>query len=114
MNGEAAENLTYFEQIETGKIPQLLDIVTIDGRLAQVRVAGRHVMFLDDGTAEEINWNNYECEDRVNLALRYAIEHGKVAPPDEGAIARIHFDEDTTNPNLKLECRYFGAFVRKK
>lgn len=114
MNDAEAENLEYFEQVETGKIPHVLDIVTIDGRLAQVSAAGRHVRFLDSGSVEEINWNNYELEDRVNIALRYVIEKGKIPPLRESEIAQIHWDEDATDPNLKLECKYFGAFRRKK
>ena len=39
--------------------PNLLDVVNVDGRFAQVRIGGNHIKYLDNESVVEIDWSEY-------------------------------------------------------
>jgi len=100
------------ENKENLKLPSLLDIVKIDGRWAQVRAGGNTVLFLDDGDAQPIDWDDYELDRHDGRALIYTKESLELEPEE---ILRIHWGpEEKIKPSLKLECTYFGDFIKKE
>lgn len=96
--------------------PELLDVVKIDGRWAQVIIGGDTVSFLDTGEKEPIDWSEYELTNVFRGAI--AISDIMKLPEQEFTkeeIERIRWGpEEKKHPELKLEVRVFGEYVGKK
>lgn len=98
----------------TTKKPGLLDIVEIDGRLAQVYVRNNKVGFLDErarGHQElyEINWCNYEhtpAEKIISVSL--LLEKGMISTEEYESV--YWGSEQKKHPHLKGEVTYFGSY----
>lgn len=98
---------------ETG-LPDLLDIVKLDGRWAQVKLGGETVTFLDDGTEMDVDWNAYRLARPFHsLAANFLKDQFGEEIPD-GELARAHWGpEEKEHPELKGQIRVFGEFVKK-
>ncbi|MDP3956589.1 MAG: hypothetical protein Q8P97_01160, partial [bacterium] len=96
------------------KRPELLDVVKIDGRWAQVIIGGDTVSFLDTGEKEPIDWSEYE----LTSVFRGAVFDVMKLPGQEfkeEEIDNIRWGpEAKKHPELKLEVRVFGEYVSKK
>ena len=86
---------------ENAEGPELLDIVKIDGRWAQVMAGGEIIKYLDSTKAEEINWNDYQLSKRYEVSsVRSVIDSGIGSfTPEE--INNIHWGgEERGYPHL--------------
>ena len=95
------------------KKPNLLDIARIDERWVQVCFDRCHIMYLNNSSFKRINWNDYKLVRSLpGLSVGYLIQHGERFTNQE--VANIHWGpEDKEHPNLKLEVRVFGEYLRK-
>jgi hypothetical protein len=94
--------------------PAILDVVKIDGRWAQIRHGGNVVNFLDDNSAEPIDWNEYRLSKSYdNLSVKAIMQvYGEKFTEDE--IKNIHWgSEQNQNPELRQEVTAFGEYVKK-
>jgi hypothetical protein len=104
------------EQEKQTPRPNLLDVVKIDGRWAQVLFTGRHIEFLDDGSRTEVNWDDYRliisfegkgvrvCDIKEDLGEELS----------ESEIEKIHWGpEEKEYPYLKTRVSVFGEYIKK-
>jgi hypothetical protein len=96
--------------------PGLLDIVTIDGRVAQVGPMKDEVQFLDEkikhpATSHDINWNDFDCE-IVDTTLGTVREILNLTHEE---FMCVHWGpEEKENPGIRNLVTFFGVFTRKK
>jgi|GEM_PF-1953155 len=53
------EKIFFKKTVEQTPHPNLLDVVKIDGRFAQVLGGGNYIKYLDDKSISSINWEEY-------------------------------------------------------
>lgn len=98
--------------------PELLDIVKIDGRWAQVIGSGDMVKFLSTGVAERIDWGTYQLVKAYKGRAVKLVEEldGEIFSPDE--IVAIHWGADVVDPAERIrmarEVSVFGVFEKKQ
>lgn len=121
MMTEGKENK--FEQKEppTPK-PSLLDVVMIDGRLAQVRPSKSTIAFLneflpsgmlDRANITNIDWNDYDYEPIEDCrAVRDLRKNGQIS--DKEYMAVRYGPEQEHNPNFRDHVVFFGRYTKKK
>ena len=91
--------------------PNLLDIVGIEGRLAQVIGAGNSVRYLDDKTVMQIDWDDYSCE-VATVPYVWALQKNQEISDDE--YRAIHWDATTeADSPVKQYVTFFGRYKRK-
>lgn len=91
--------------------PELLDIIKIDGRWAQVRGGRSYIKYLDDGSTVPIDWDDFKLIERIHGAVKF-IKNQEGFSKEE--IANIHWGpEQEQNPALKEEATVFGKFEKK-
>lgn len=94
---------------EPTPVPAILDVVKIDGRWAQVIFGGGAVRFLDDNSAQPIEWNDYRLTQPLNTHVRDIQDQFT-----DAQIANIRWGEgQEQTPYLKLEVDVFGEYVKK-
>lgn len=69
--------------------PDLLDIVKIDGRWAQVRAGGEVLVVLDTGEARDIDWSEYKLKRVFNQSVKTTMALGENFTDEE--VGRIHW-----------------------
>lgn len=94
--------------------PELLDVVKIDGRWAQVKAGGDHVTYLDDGTTELKNWDEYKVTtDFMSRSIALLEKQGLIDFTDQ-ELANVHWgSEQELNPELKKQVRVFAEYIKK-
>lgn len=107
----------YYMNIETRypnpNRPELLDIVKIDDRWAQVVGGGDQVRFLQDGQLVDVNWDDYSFEQNTNrTSLGNLVAFGN-ATISEAEIDNIHWQAEKTSIELKKNVAVFGFFKKK-
>ena len=103
----------FLEQQERGMLPQLLDIVQIDGRWAQVAGGGTALRYLDSGQSGEIDWQDYELKEKISQPLMTVLKLRPGTFPKELAQAVHWGPEDQEHKHLKLNVTVFGIFRSK-
>ena len=100
------------ESIEQTPRPNLLDVVKIGGRWAQVVGAGNYVKYLDDQSEAEINWDEFQrTKDWERLSVYHVKKTTNFTPEELG---RIHWGpEQEQRPHLRGEVSVFGEFEKK-
>lgn len=89
--------------------PNLLDVVKINGRWAQVVADGRRVNYLSDGTGEDIDWSKFKMTKSWHGLPVYHV--GRESNFTEEEIDHIHWGpEEKDNPRLKTVVSVFGEF----
>ncbi len=108
------KNLVEFtRRVETGQLPNMLDIVQIDGKWFQVIISGKVVKSLDSGKEENIDWDLYELVEKINLPVGAVIKLKKGEFSDK-QIQMIRWGpEDVRHPYLKKNVKVFGFFRKK-
>jgi hypothetical protein len=93
--------------------PNLLDIVMIDGRWAQVIFTGNVIKYLDDNQNESIDWDDYILRTKINSCVRIARdERGHTFTAQE--MRNMHWGpEDQESPELKDEINVYGIYEKK-
>lgn len=96
--------------------PELLDVVKIDGRWAQVVGRGDKLTFLSDGTIADVDWSEYVLvKNYKGRAVKLVEEFDGESFTDE-EISRIHWEaghaEDEAK-KLAQEVSVFGIFEKK-
>jgi hypothetical protein len=115
---EGEYNPTRFKKSENGETreptprPNLLDVVKIDGRWAQVILSGRDIAYLDDGTSVEINWDNFIVVKEWKGLPVWKVRESTYFTDKE--LGHIHWGpEQKQHPHLKEEVRVFGEYIKK-
>ena len=102
-----------FEQQEN--TPQLLDVVKIDGRWAQV-ITEDAVKYLDNQQIEKINWQDYrfqpikrkDCSECTRVWVNDLLEARQISSEEYN---NLHWGpEQEKNPNLRDYITVFGEF----
>jgi hypothetical protein len=93
---------------EPTPVPAILDVVKIDGRWAQVIYGGGVVRFLDDNSAQPIEWDDYLLAQPIHSQVRELRSQFT-----DNEVANIHWG--ASDPDyLKLEVDVFGEYQRKQ
>ncbi len=94
--------------------PNLLDIVMINGRWAQVIFHGNLVRYLDDKKRERIDWEDFILKEKINFCVRIARdERGYTFTAQE--MQNMHWGpEDQESPELKDEINVYGIYEKNK
>lgn len=97
------------EPIEVEHHPNLLDVVKIDGRWAQVVGGGNYVKYLYDATEAGVDWANLRLTKRWDAQV-YSVRKSENFTPEE--LKNIHWasGEQEKYPHLKEEVRVYGEF----
>ena len=109
------DNPPSFESMESLQLPicpNLLDLVKIDDRWAQVIFSGFVVRYLDDQSVELIDWR---CLKLVKNWAEYPVSLLKqsISLTDE-EIRHVHWgSEQEEFPRLREQVSVFGEFERK-
>ena len=106
------------EIIEEIPRPNLLDIVKIDGKWAQVMTGGNIIRFLYDLSTETINWDDYQMVQSFKAPSEPPYVGGlidkKIVTFTETEIQNIRWGtEEKDSPELKLQVKVFGEFEKK-
>ena len=101
------------ESVEQTPRPNLLDVVKIDGRWAQVVADGNWIKYLDDQNQIKINWDDFQrTKDWGGLPV-WEVKESESFTPEE--LKRIHWgQEQVQHPHLREEVSVFGEFEKKK
>lgn len=106
-----------FEQRESPTPrPSLLDVVMIEGRLAQVSPTTDYIIFLDekartgDNKSYIINWDEYECE-VVNSYVETLRKNNEIS--EEEYMAVRWGPEQKDRPYLRDYVTFFGKYKKK-
>jgi len=102
--------------------PSLLDIVAIDGRLAQVDPGERSILFLDDKARlgrnlqlhnmHEIDWGDYDFIEGSSGFVSFLRDKGEISSDEYMAVR--WGPEQEENPHLRDFVRFFGRYESKK
>ena len=100
------------ELVEPTPRPNLLDVVKIDGRWAQVKGAGNYVTHLDDNSWVAIKWDDFKLtKDWKGLSV--IVVKGST-DFTEKELKRIHWGpEQEQHPELREAVSVFGEFEKK-
>ena len=101
------------ESKEPTRRPSLLDVIRIDGRLAQVIVGGDHIKFLDDGSVVEINWDEYNFKEPAKYRTHISdlVRENQIK---ETEFQVIHWGpEQEEKPQLRNFVTFFGIYTKK-
>jgi hypothetical protein len=104
--------------------PNLLDVVKIDRRWAQVGPVINYIAFLDEGgfgraNPREINWDDYNCEkfdkykcnNSTNVWVSDLVSEDQISPDEYMA---IHWgSEELTNPRIRDFVTVFAKYTLK-
>jgi hypothetical protein len=94
--------------------PNLLDIVRVNNRWAQVILDGRSIKYLDDNSLERIEWIDYlkVREYRPSSVLFLKFDGHEQFTDSE--IENIHWGpEQNEHPYLKQLVKVFAEYVKK-
>ena len=101
-----------------GQLPELLDIVKIDGKWAQVKSGGGEtslVLFLEDNQGADINWSEYQLTRTFNSLPVGTVEQVFGEKFSEEELDNVRWGpEQEQTPALKKQVRVFGEFVKKE
>ena len=109
--------------------PSLLDVVIIDGRLAQVSFDNKHILFLDEksvtsrisklqgsrkyGKLYKINWKEYDYE-KVHGASTVGDLRDKGEISDDEYMTVHWGPEEKADPYMRDGVIFFGKLTKKK
>jgi len=124
MNIESKEKQTTPENEgkEPTPHPNLLDVVKIDNHWAQVLLGGDHIRYLEDGSVEIINWDDYNYkpaeykyhDNKTHQVIRVGdlAESGQINPEQ---LLKVHWDGETErkSPNIRNAVTVFGEYTKK-
>jgi hypothetical protein len=90
--------------------PNTLDIVSIDGRLAQTN--GSLITYLDNGKSEFVDWDQFILTKKANATVG---ELKKLGAISEEELQKIHWGpEQETYPHLREEVNFFGEYRKRE
>ncbi|MFA6393340.1 MAG: hypothetical protein WCW25_00485 [Patescibacteria group bacterium] len=115
------EKILHTEKITNTEHPELLDLVIIDGKWAQVIHGGNTIKFLEDEKAHPINWDDYILVEKINKGLANFLEFDELAMNNFVTLKElenIYYDAETkasegSKDILKLNVKVFGKYVKK-
>ena len=100
------------ESVEKVSQPNLLDVIKINGRWAQVILGGDNIRYLDDYSIEVINWEKYQLV--INWKGLAVISVKESCHFSEVELQRIHWgSEQKQHPRLKENVAVFGEFEKR-
>ena len=100
------------EQEPTKEFPDTLDVMNIDGRLAQLATF-RTIKWVDSGENEYFDYDIYETKRGWEEGIVTIGDYFKKHPEEETLLPKIHWSENDT-PYLKKQVRFFGWLTSKK
>ncbi len=115
------EKMPPFERKESEPEPwfELLDIVKIDGRWAQIVGALREknpgeeqlITYLDDGSPGYVDFQKYELSRLLATHVAKILKAGELS---EDEFKNVRWDSDNIGTKMSLHVHVFGEFIKKE
>lgn len=105
------------EEVSQTPRPNLLDVVKIDGRWAQVIISGHAVRYLDNKDETKINWDDYNCQffNKYNSTYIWVsdlVEESQITQEEYESVVFGSISDPPTD-TAKMCVTVFGIYTKK-